>query len=121
MRAPMGEALIAQLAARLVAEVKTLQDFRTRWIEPPSRQELFDTLVAAGYSPTLVRLVDEREAYDLYDVLAELGWGMRPRTRQDRALAFTYKHEEWLDALPAGAAKTIRAIARQFEFGGTNS
>jgi len=29
----------------------------------------------------------QREDYDLYDVLAELGWGMNPRTRQDRALA----------------------------------
>ena len=47
----------ARLTARLVAEVKTLRDFRTRWIEPPSRQELLDALVSAGYSPSLVRLV----------------------------------------------------------------
>ncbi|HEV3260773.1 MAG TPA: hypothetical protein VG013_28220 [Gemmataceae bacterium] len=65
--------------------------------------------------------MDEKDDYDLYDVLAELGWGMRPRTRQDRALAFNYKHEDWLDALPAGTAATIRAIARQFERGGTES
>jgi type I restriction enzyme R subunit len=110
----------AQLAARLVGQVGTLQDFRRRWIDPPSRQELLDGLVGAGYSPTLVRRVDEKEDYDLYDVLAELGWGMRPRTRQDRTLAFTYKHEDWLDALPARAAATIRAIARQFERGGTD-
>ncbi len=31
----------------------------------------------------------------------------------------TCKHEEWLDALPAGAAATIKAIAHQFERGGT--
>jgi type I restriction enzyme R subunit len=111
----------AQLTARLVAQVGTLQDSRSRWIDPPSRQELLDGLVGAGYSPTLVRLVDEKDDYDLYDVLAELGWGMRPRTRQDRTLAFTYKHEEWLDASPAGAAATIKAIARQFERGGTES
>jgi type I restriction enzyme R subunit len=111
----------AQLSARLVGQVGTLQDFRRRWIDPPSRQELLDGLVGAGYSPSLVRRVDEKEDYDLYDVLAELGWGMRPRTRQDRTLAFTYKHEDWLDALPAGAAATIKAIARQFERGGTES
>jgi type I restriction enzyme R subunit len=111
----------AQLTARLVAQAGTLQDFRSRWIDPPSRQELLDALVGAGYSPSLVRLVDEKEDYDLYDVLAELGWGMRPRTRHDRALAFTYKHEDWLDALPAGAAATIKAIASQFERGGTES
>ena len=111
----------AQLTARLVAQVGTLQDFRSRWIDPRSRQELVDVLVSAGYSPSVVRLVDEKEDYDLYDVLAELGWGTRPRTRQDRTLAFTYKHEDWLDALPPTAAATIKAIAGQFERGGTES
>lgn len=109
----------ARLAARLVQEVYTLDDFRGRWIDPPSRQELIDTLVTSGYSPTVVRMVDEKQDYDLYDVLAELGWGMNPRTRHDRTMAFTYKHEDWINALPIQAAATIRAIASQFERGGT--
>ena len=109
----------ARLAARLVQEVHTLDDFRGRWIDPPSRQELIDTLVTSGYSPTVVRMVDDRQDYDLYDVLAELGWGMNPHTRHDRTMAFTYKHEEWIDALPDQAASTIRAIASQFDRGGT--
>jgi len=109
----------ARLAARLVQEVHTLDDFRGRWIDPPSRQELIDALVTSGYSPTVVRMVDDRQDYDLYDVLAELGWGMNPRTRRDRTLAFTYKHEDWINALPGRAAATIRAIASQFERGGT--
>ncbi len=111
----------ARLAARLVQEVKTLDDFRTRWIDPPARQELIDALVTSGYSPALVRMVDEKQDYDLYDVLAELGWGLNPRTRHDRALAFTYKHEGWINALPGKAAATIRAIASQFDRGGTES
>jgi len=109
----------ARLAERLVREVHTLADFRSRWIDPPSRQELIETLVTSGYSPTVVRMVDDKQDYDLYDVLAELGWGMNPRTRHDRTMAFTYKHEEWIDALPKPAAATIRAIASQFERGGT--
>lgn len=109
----------ALLAARLVQEVHTLDDFRGRWIDPPSRQELIDTLVTSGYSPTVVRMVDDKQDYDLYDVLAELGWGMNPRTRHDRTMAFTYKHEDWINALPVPAAQTIRAIASQFDRGGT--
>ena len=109
----------SRLAARLVQEVHTLNDFRGRWIDPPSRQELIDALVTSGYSPTVVRMVDDRQDYDLYDVLAELGWGMDPRTRQDRTLAFTYKNEDWLKTLSQRAADTIRAIASQFERGGT--
>ncbi len=110
----------AQLAARLVEETHTLDEFRNRWIDPPSRQELIDALVTSGYSPTVVRMVDERQDYDLYDVLAELGWGMNPRTRHDRVLAFSYKHEEWINTLPNQTAATIRAIASQFERGGTD-
>jgi len=67
----------------------------------------------------VVRMVDEMEDYDLYDVLAELGWGMNPRTRHDRTLAFTYKHEDWINGLPGQAPETIKAIASQFERGGT--
>jgi len=109
----------ALLASRLVQEVHTLDDFRMRWIDPPKRQELIDALVAGGYSPNVVRMVDGKGEYDLYDVLAELGWGMNPRTRHDRTMAFTYKHEDWINALPGKAAATIRAITRQFERGGT--
>ncbi len=109
----------ARLAARLVQEAPTLAEFRARWVDPPSRQELVAALVTSGYSPSVVRMVDGRQEYDLYDVLAELGWGMRPRTRHDRALAFVYKHEEWIDALPDRTAATVRAIASQFERGGT--
>jgi len=118
MPVPIGE-YKAGLAARLVQEVHTLEDFRGRWIDPPSRQELIDTLVTSGYSPTVVRMVDDRQDYDLYDVLAELGWGMNPRTRHDRTMAFTYKHEDWMNSLSKRAAATIRAIASQFERGGT--
>jgi type I restriction enzyme R subunit len=42
--------------------------------------------------------------YDLFDVLAELGYGLAPRTRTDRALAFRYKQEDWLARLPKGCA-----------------
>ena len=110
----------ARLAARLVQQAHTLDEFRKLWVNPPSRKELIDTLVTAGYSPSVVRMVDDKQDYDLYDVLAELGWGMSPRTRHDRTLAFTYKHEDWLNGLPQPACKTIRAIAGQFERGGTD-
>jgi len=110
----------ARLAARLVQEVHTLEDFRQRWIDPRARRELLDALVKAGWSPTVVQLVDDKRDYDLYDVLAELGWGMNPRTRRDRALAFTYKHEDWLKGLPSETGRAIRALAGQFERGGTD-
>lgn len=109
-----------RLAERLISEVHTLDDFRARWIDPPSRLELINLLVTSGYSPRVVRLVDEKEEYDLYDVLAELGWGMNARTRHERVLAFTYRQEEWLQSLPRETARVISAVASQFERGGTD-
>jgi type I restriction enzyme R subunit len=110
----------ARLAARLVQEVPTLNDFRAHWVNPPLRQELINALVTSGYSPTVVRVVDNRQEYDLYDVLGELGWGMNPRNRHERTMAFTYKHEDWINALPGKAPAAVRAIASQFERGGTD-
>ena len=108
------------LAATLVNECPTLHDFRQRWIDPPSRRELLDTLVNAGYSPHVVRLLEDMNDYDLFDVLAELGYGLAPRTRTDRALAFRYKQEEWLGRLPLTTRAAVLAVADQFAKGGTD-
>lgn len=109
-----------RLAERLLSQAHTLEEFRSLWVDPPSRRELIDTLIRGGCSPNIVRLVDEKENYDYYDILAELGWGAFPRTMHDRACAFIYKQEDWLNSLPPQASATIRAIAFQFEQGGTD-
>jgi type I restriction enzyme, R subunit len=108
------------LAAILVNGCPTLHDFRQRWIDPPSRRELLDTLVNAGYSPHVVRLLEDMTDYDLFDVLAELGYGLAPRTRTDRALAFRYKQEDWLGRLPPTTRAAVLAVADQFAKGGTD-
>lgn len=109
-----------RLAARLVAEAPTLENFRACWIEPPKRREMLGRLPDAGRSAMLVRQLEDMNDYDLYDVLAELGYGLAPRTRSERAEAFTYKHEQWLAGLPAPAAGTLKAMARQFASAGTD-
>lgn len=108
------------LAAALVKECPTLKDFRQRWIDPPSRREAVDGLVSAGFSPQVVRVLEDMNDYDLYDVLAELGYGLAPRTRTDRALAFRYKHEDWLNQLPKATRAAVLAVADQFAKGGTD-
>ncbi len=57
--------------------------------------------------------------YDLYDVLAELGYGLNPRTRVERADAFAYKHAAWLEGLPPAACATLKALTGQFAHSGT--
>jgi type I restriction enzyme R subunit len=109
-----------RLAARLTEEAPTLDKFRATWVNPTSRRELFGQLPDAGRSPLLVRALADMQDFDLYDVLADLGYGMLPRTRTDRADAFNYKNDKWLGSIPSNAAATVRAIASQFARGGTD-
>ena len=108
-----------RLAAQLIREAPTLDEFRQRWIQPEERRALMNRLVESGHPPSVLQVLDEMNDYDLYDVLADLGFGLAPRTRNDRALAFTYKHEDWLAGLPEQTAAAIRAIVGQFEADGT--
>lgn len=109
-----------RLAAKLVEEAPTLDAFRSAWINPAVRREMLGRLPDAGRSPLLVRTLADMQDFDLYDVLGDLGYGMLPRSRADRANAFSYKNSKWLDQLPAPASATIRAIASQFTRGGTD-
>jgi type I restriction enzyme R subunit len=108
-----------RLAAKLVESAPTLEEFRGHWITPPERRALLATLPDGGRAASVVRAVEEMADYDLYDVLAELGYGLAPRTRPERAGAFAYKHERWLSGLPAPTSATLKALAGQFARGGT--
>jgi type I restriction enzyme R subunit len=107
-----------RLSARLLLEAPTIEALRGRWVVPAQRRSLLAGLPDGGRGPVLVQQMEQMDAYDLYDVLAELGYGALPRTRQERAEAFRYKHAEWLAGLPEKAAATLRALADQFGRGG---
>lgn len=66
-------------------------------------------------------LIATYQTLDVADVLGELGYGLAPRTRPDRADAFNYKHSRWLSDLPTRAAATLKALAGQFARAGTES
>ena len=109
----------ARLAEKLVEDAPTLEDFRRRWVTPAARLALLAHLPDGGRSAQVVRAIDDRQDYDLYDVLAELGYGQAPHTRMQRAAAFSYKHEGWLNTLPAPARAVLGALAAQFAVSGT--
>jgi type I restriction enzyme R subunit len=108
-----------RLAAKLVGEAGTLEQFRASWVHPAMRRQMLGRLPDAGRSAELVRELEDMTDYDLYDVLAELGYGAVPRTRVERADAFTYKNEGWLEHMPLSTSTTIKAMAAQFKRGGT--
>ena len=110
-----------RLAARLVADIPALDDFRSAWIDPEQRREMMGRLPDGGRSPLIVRELAFTEEYDLFDVLADVGYGQASKTREDRAGAFEYKNRRWLSRMPAPAANTVLAIASQFARGGTDN
>ncbi len=108
------------LTKKLIEEAANLDQFRKIWIVPPERLTMLGRLPDAGRSPLLVQKLEDMEEYDLYDVLADLGYGLRPMKRPDRAYAFTYKNARWLGAMPENTSKTVTAIAHQFALAGTD-
>ena len=109
----------SQVLTRNPAAVQ-VPDFRDLWIVRNNRLALFGRLPDAGRSPLLVRALEQMDDFDLYDVLADLGYGLDPKTRIDRAEAFLYKHSAWLGGLPTPAALTLEAIVGQFSKAGAD-
>lgn len=110
-----------RLAEQLLKEAATLTEFRRLWIVPDDRRNLLQRLPDGEGSALVVQSVAQMQDYDLFDVLAELCYGMDAKTRTDRAAAFEYKHADWLSNLPDATAQTIRAIAAQFADDGIHS
>ena len=121
--APVAYAEYKQrLAEQLRHEAADLAEFRQIWIAPTEREDLMRVLVESAHSPKVVQMVDALQDCDLFDVLANLGYGSKARTRIDRHLAFQFKNEEWLDrAMPATARAVILGITAQFERNGTEA
>ncbi len=111
-----------RLVEELLATVPKLADFRARWLDPERRHELLDQLAAQNLVPAQLRSAAQMDAYDLFDVLAAVAYGVQPRTRAERAAALDgATGPAWLVKLPQPAAKVIRAIARQFAQAGTDA
>ncbi len=109
-----------RLSARIVEEMPNLDDFRTCWIHPQNRRDFMARLPDQGRSAQVVQSLDDMIDYDLYDILAELGYGLAPKTRITRADAFFYKHDQWLNTLPTPTADTLKALTMQFARTGTD-
>jgi hypothetical protein len=121
---PVAVALIEAKAEHLppthgLEQAKLYAEWCTRNNRLRSDPYAFKCTAASGRSALLVRDLEEMRDYDLYDVLAELGYGLAPKTRIERADAFTYKHAAWLSTMPSKTAGAIRALAGQFALAGT--
>ena len=100
-----------RITESLLAEVSALDEFRERWIRPDERQALIAALPDEGASAEVYRGAAELADCDLYDVLAQVGWGETPRPRVERAERVQDRESEPI----------IRVLAGQFGQGGTEA
>jgi type I restriction enzyme, R subunit len=110
-----------ELAKQLIAAVPTLADFRAKWIDPVQREQMMRELRNQNLLPEVVSEGAEMEAFDEFDILAALAYGIKPQTRAERAAKFANGGPDWLIPLPQPSAKVVRAIVKQFEKAGTSA
>lgn len=103
-----------RLAALLVRHVPTLDALRAAWRNPSDRRALLRALPEQGAALERWKCLAEREDADDFDVLAELGWAVRARSRADRADAFGVLQSAWLGGMSLDVGVVVRALARQF-------
>lgn len=107
-----------RLAARLVEEPPSVDALRSLWVAPDRRHGLLRGLPGGEAAVRLVRELESEQECDLFDVLAELGYGLSPKSRPERAAAFSYKNKQWLKDFPDRTSAVIVNMARQFEKNG---
>jgi type I restriction enzyme R subunit len=91
---------------------------REMWVNPEERKHLIAALPGGENGALMLRELLELDDCDLFDLFAEIGFGVSARTRSERVIAFDYKNKEWLISLPGDSANVIRALARQFRISG---
>lgn len=107
-----------RLAEQLVDTVPSVDELRDTWVKPEKRLKLLQDLPGGEGAVRLIRELEDEQECDLYDVLAEIGYGLPPKSRSERVAAFSYKNKIWLREFPERTSKVVVSVARQFEKGG---
>lgn len=107
-----------RLADKLVEATPNIDALREKWVEPKERKQLLNRLPGGEGAVRLIRELEDENECDLYDVLAKMGYGLVPKSRSERAAAFSYKNKNWLKTFPDRTGKVLVSVARQFEKGG---
>jgi len=107
-----------RLASAVIEKVPDLETLRTTWVNPINRRELLKELPGGENALRLVRELEEEQECDLYDVLAQLGFGSIPKTRSERAGGFSFRNKDWLKPMPTKTKHVLGAIAGLFAKGG---
>lgn len=107
-----------KLAEELVSKIENINLLREMWINPKERVHLIEALPGGERGALMLRQLLNLDDCDLFDFFANIGFGISPKTRNERVFAFNYKNKEWLLSLPSDTSKVIEALAKQFKENG---
>ena len=107
-----------RLAEKISESLQSIDELRQTWIVSSVRRDFLNQLPGGEGAVRLVRKLEEQEECDLYDVIAQLGFGTAPKSREERSGAFKLWHKSWLKQFPEPAQKVLLGIAGQFAQGG---
>jgi type I restriction enzyme R subunit len=110
-----------RLTTSLLRQVPTIAGFRAAWCDRSDRAELLYHLPGGHKAALVLRELEFNELYDLYDVLARIGYETQPLTRPMRAGQFNFLNASWFAAMPSQAREVVSGLANQFALGGTDA
>jgi len=107
-----------KLAVSLIQNAENMDLLREMWIHPQERKHLVDALPGGENGALMLREVLNLKDCDLFDVFAEVGFGVAAKTRSERVSSFGYKNKGWLMTLPSDTSSVITLLAKQFKENG---
>jgi type I restriction enzyme R subunit len=110
-----------EVIQRVLSEAHNLEEFRELWIETQKRKSLIDHILAANFSPEVIKEIDKMNDYDMYDFFGHLGYKARALKRAERGTEYIHKNIGWFDSIDPKTAAVLRAFGHQFTLGGTES
>ena len=75
----------------------------------------------ANFNPEIVSNIDGLNAYDGFDIIAELAYSLTKKTREQRFYDFRGNEKTWLNGLPENTRKVIIALCEEFAKFGINA
>ena len=99
-------------------KVENIELLREMWVNPKERIHLIEALPGGEKGALMLRQLLNLDDCDLFDFLANVGFGVNPKTRSERVFAFNYKNKDWFMSLPTDTSKVVSALAKQFKENG---
>lgn len=110
-----------EVIQRVLAEARSLDDFRALWIEAEKRRRLIQHLLGDNFSPDVIQDEDRMGDFDLYDYFGHHGYHARALKRAERGQQYVDMNRGWFDVMDPNAAAVLKELGPQFAQGGTDA